>query len=111
MIPLRLSTITLIRSSIRKALSRRITTLSSAMEKHVIIATDTMLKNGQMNIIFHRMASQAVLNFSKIITSYPIWAQTEHPAKNIVVTVRHWAARHQVHDLKHGDQKIQALLH
>src|ERR1700733_9911376 len=40
MIPLRLSTITLIRSSIRKALSRRITTFSSAIEKHVIIATE-----------------------------------------------------------------------
>jgi hypothetical protein len=70
MIPLRLSTITLIRSSIRKALSRRITTFSSAMEKHVIIATDTMLKNEKMNIIFHRMEAHASLNCSKIFTSY-----------------------------------------
>jgi len=69
MIPLRLSTITLIRSSIRKALSRRITTFSSAMEKHVIIATETMLKNEKMIIIFHRMAAHELLSFRKIFTS------------------------------------------
>jgi ABC-type Na+ transport system ATPase subunit NatA len=69
MIPLRLSTITFIRSSIRKALSRRITTFSSAMKKHVIIATDTMLKNEKIIIIFHRRAAHALLNFRNVFTS------------------------------------------
>ncbi|MBB5331513.1 hypothetical protein [Tunturiibacter gelidoferens] len=78
MIPLRLSTITLIRSSIRKALSRRITTFISAIEKHVIIATDTMLKNEKMIIIFHRMAAHALLNFRKVFTSLPLCARSKH---------------------------------
>jgi hypothetical protein len=108
MIPLRLSTITLIRFSIRKALSRRITTFSSAIEKHVIIATDTMLKNEKMIIIFHRMAAHALLNFRKVFTSLPLCARSKHSLQNVVVTVRHRDARHRAHDLQHGDQMIRA---
>jgi hypothetical protein len=39
------------------------------MKKHVIIATDTMLKKEKMNIIFHRRAAHASLNCRKSFTS------------------------------------------
>jgi hypothetical protein len=93
MIPLRLSTITLIRSSIKKALSRRITTFSSAMEKHVIMATETMLKNEKMIIIFHRMPAHAFPNLCKILTSYRCALITQavtHRARDFVSTQETW---------------------
>jgi hypothetical protein len=116
MMPLRLSTITLIRSSIRKALSRRITRFSSAIEKHVIIATDTMLKNEKMIIIFHRRAAHALLNFRKVFTSLPLCARSEHAIQNVVVTGRGKVARHRGYHLKtrqsdHSSQRARTVCH
>jgi len=65
------------------------------MEKHVIIATDTMLKNEKMIIIFHRMAAHALLNFRKICTTYRPVLDPSTQYKSVVATVRHRAARHR----------------
>jgi hypothetical protein len=66
----------------------------------VIIATDTMLKNEKMIIIFHRRAAHALLNFRKVFTSLPLCARSEHAIQNVVVTVRDKVARHRGYHLK-----------
>src|SRR5262249_8566235 len=66
---LRCSTATLIRSSRRYALSRRITTFKIATARHPTRIIERTLKNTKIISIFHRIAPQERLSFKNVFTA------------------------------------------